>query len=246
MATSTSKRLDVSELDYDQIRNNLKLFLQNQAEYSDYDFEGSGMSILLDLLAYNTHYLSYNANMLSNELYLDSADIRKNVVALAKQLGYTPTSVTSPQAVVDITVNNVPSGTASITMAKGTTFGSTIGQLNYNYITNEDITITPADGVYKFSNVTLYEGTAVSFQYTVDSTDVDQKFTIPNEQADTSTLKVIIQNSSSDTTQNTYTKSDTLTELDSTSKVYFLQENNDGRFEVYFGDGVLGLSLIHI
>ena len=244
MATSTSKRLDVSDLDYDQIRNNLKLFLQNQAEYSDYDFEGSGMSVLLDLLAYNTHYLSYNANMLSNELYLDSADIRKNVVALAKQLGYTPTSVVSPQAVIDITVNNVPSGTASITMAKGTTFGSTIGQINYNYITNEDITITPADGVYKFSNVTLYEGTAVSFQYTVDSTDVDQKFIIPSEQADTSTLKVIIQNSSSDTTQNTYTKSDTLTELDSTSKVYFLQENNDGRFEVYFGDGVLGKELV--
>ena len=231
MATSTSKRLDVSELDYDQIRNNLKLFLQNQAEYSDYDFEGSGMAVLLDLLAYNTHYLAYNANMLSNELYLDSADIRKNVVALAKQLGYTPTSVVSPQAVVDITVNNVPAGTASITMAKGTTFGTSIGQLNYNYITNEDITITPVDGVYKFSNVTLYEGTAVSFQYTVDLSDVDQKFIINDEQADTSTLKVIVQNSSSDTTQSTYTKSDTLTELDSTSKIYFLQEENDGRFE---------------
>ena len=243
MATSTSKRLDVSDLDYDQIRNNLKLFLQNQAEYSDYDFEGSGMSILLDLLAYNTHYLSYNANMLSNEVYLDSADIRKNVVALAKQLGYTPTSVVSPQAVVDITVNNVPTTTASITMAKGTTFGTTIGQINYNYITNEDITITPADGVYKFSNVTLYEGTAVSFQYTVDSSDVDQKFIIPNEQADTSTLNVIVQNSSSDTTQQTYTKSQTLTELNSTSKVYFLQETADGRFEVYFGDGVLGKAL---
>jgi len=243
MATSTSKRLDVSDLDYDQIRSNLKLFLQNQSEYSDYDFEGSGMSVLLDLLAYNTHYLAYNANMLSNELYLDSADIRKNVVALAKQLGYTPTSVSSPQAVVDITVNNVPTTTASITMAKGTTFGTTIDQINYNFITNEAITIQPTDGVYKFSNVTLYEGTAVSFQYTVDSSDIDQKFIIPNEQADTTTLNVIVQNSSSDTTQNTYTKSQTLTELDSTSKVYFLQETADGRFEVYFGDGVLGKSL---
>ena len=96
MTNAISNRLDVSELDYDGIRNNLKTFLQNQAEFSDYDFEGSGMSVLIDLLAYNTHYLAYNANMLSNELYLDSADIRKNVVALAKQLGYTPTSVTSP------------------------------------------------------------------------------------------------------------------------------------------------------
>ena len=95
MANAISNRLDVSELDYDGIRSNLKTFLQNQAEFSDYDFEGSGMSVLLDLLAYNTHYLAYNANMLSNELYLDSADIRKNVISLAKQLGYTPTSVTS-------------------------------------------------------------------------------------------------------------------------------------------------------
>ena len=243
MATSTSKRLDVSDLDYDQIRNNLKLFLQNQSEYSDYDFEGSGMSVLLDLLAYNTHYLAYNANMLSNELYLDSADIRKNVVALAKQLGYTPTSVSSPSATIDITVNNVPTTTASITMVKGTTFTTTINQITYDFITNEDITATPTNGVYKFSNVRIYEGTSVTFQYTVDSSDVDQKFIIPNNQADTTTLKVKIQNSSSDTTTNTYTKSQTLTELNSTSKVYFLQEQGDGRFEVYFGDGVLGKAL---
>ena len=168
----------VSELDYEGIRSNLKTFLQNQAEFSDYDFEGSGMSVLLDLLAYNTHYLSFNANMLSNELYLDSADIRKNVVALAKQLGYTPTSVSSPQAIVDITVNNVPSGTASITMAKGTSFVTSIDGINYVFITNEAVTMQPTDGVYKFENVKIYEGTAFTFQYTVDSSDVDQKFII--------------------------------------------------------------------
>ena len=243
MANAISNRLDVSELDYDGIRNNLKTFLQNQAEFSDYNFEGSGMSVLLDLLAYNTHYLSFNANMLSNELYLDSADIRKNVVALAKQLGYTPTSVTSPVAAIDITVNNVPTTTASITMAKGTSFTTTINQVTYNFITNEAITMQPTDGVYKFENVNIYEGTAVSFQYTVDSSDVDQKFIIPSNLADTTTLKVKVQNSSSDTTTNTYTKSQTLTELDSTSKVYFLQEQDDGRFEVYFGDGILGKSV---
>lgn len=243
MTNAISNRLDVSELDYDGIRDNLKTYLSNQAEFSDYNFEGSGMSVLLDLLAYNTHYLSYNANMLSNELYLDSADIRKNVVALAKQLGYTPTSVSSPMAIIDVTVNNVPITTSSITMVKGTTFTTTINQITYNFITNEDITATPTDGVYKFSNVKIYEGTSVTFQYTVDSSDVDQKFIIPNNQADTTTLKVKIQNSSSDTTTNTYTKSQTLTELNSTSKVYFLQEQGDGRFEVYFGDGVLGKAL---
>ena len=139
MANAISNRLDVSELDYDGIRDNLKTYLSNQAEFSDYNFEGSGMSVLLDLLAYNTHYLSYNANMLSNELYLDSADIRKNVVALAKQLGYTPTSVSSPMATIDVTVNNVSTTVASITMAKGTTFTTTINQITYDFITNEDI-----------------------------------------------------------------------------------------------------------
>ena len=243
MTNAISNRLDVSELDYDGIRDNLKTYLSNQAEFSDYNFEGSGMSVLLDLLAYNTHYLSYNANMLSNELYLDSADIRKNVVALAKQLGYTPTSVVSPSATIDVTVSNVPTTTASITMVKGTTFTTTINQITYDFLTNEDITATPTDCVYKFSNVKIYEGTAVTFQYTVDSSDVDQKFIIPNNQADTTTLKVKVQNSSSDSTTNTYTKSQTLTELNSTSKVYFLQEQGDGRFEVYFGDGVLGKAL---
>jgi hypothetical protein len=243
MANAISNRLDVSELDFDNIKSNLKTFLQNQAEFSDYDFEGSGMAVLLDLLAYNTHYLSFNANMLSNELYLDSADIRKNVVSLARQLGYTPTSVKSPVASIDITVNNVPTTVASIVMEKGTTFNTTIDQISYNFITNEDVTATPTDGVYKFSNVNIYEGTLVNFQYTVDSTDVDQHFHIPSNQADTSTLKVKIQNSASDTTTNTYTRSHTLTEIDSTSKVYFLQECDDGRFEVYFGDGVLGKAL---
>jgi len=243
MANAISNRLDVSELDYDGIRDNLKTFLQNQAEFSDYDFEGSGMSVLLDLLAYNTHYLSFNANMLSNELYLDSADIRKNVVALARQLGYTPTSVTSPLATIDITLNNVPTTVASVTMAKGTTFTTVIDRITYTFLTNEDITMQPTDGVYKFSNVSIYEGTNVNFQYTVDSSDVDQKFIIPSNLADTNLLTVKVQNSSTDTTTNTYTKSQTLTELDSTSKVYFLQECDDGRFEVYFGDGVLGKSV---
>ena len=243
MANAISNRLDVSELDYDGIRSNLKTFLQNQAEFSDYDFEGSGMSVLLDLLAYNTHYLSFNANMLSNELYLDSADIRKNVVALAKQLGYTPSSVTSPMATIDILVNNVPTTTASITMAKGTSFVTSIDGLNYEFLTNEAVTMQQTDGVYKFENVKIYEGTSVTFQYTVDSSDVDQKFIIPSNLADTSTLKVSVQNSASDSTTNTYTKSQTLTELNDTSKVYFLQEQDDGRFEVYFGDGVLGKSV---
>jgi len=236
-----SNKFVVSDLDFDAIKSNLKAFLQDQAEFSDYNFEGSGFAVLLDTLAYNTHYLGFNANMVANEMYLDSADIRKNIVSLAKMLGYTPSSAKSPVADVDITLNNATGST--ITMNKGTTFTSTIDNTTYQFVTNQDLTITPQDGVYKFSNVSLYEGTLVTFRYTVDSTDVDQKFVIPSVNADTSTLKVTVQNSASDTTTTTYTLASGLRSLTSTSKAYFLQETDTGKFEVYFGDDVLGKKL---
>ena len=236
-----SNKLVVADFDFDIVKSNLKSFLQDQPEFSDYNFEGSGFAVLLDTLAYNTHYLGFNANMLANEMYLDSADIRKNIVSLAKMLGYTPTSAKSPVANVDILLNNA-SG-ATVTMAKGTAFTSKVDDINYQFVTNEDIIMTPQDGVYKFSNVNIYEGTLVTYRYTVDSTDVDQKFIIPNVNADTSTLKVTIQNSNSDTTQTTYTLASGLKGLTNTSKAYFLQETDTGRFEVYFGDDVIGSKL---
>src|SRR6056300_83875 len=236
-----SNKLEVSELDFDNIKSNLKTFLQNQSEFQDYDFEGSGLSVLLDLLAYNTHYLSFNANMLANEMYLDSADLRKNIVSLAKMLGYTPTSAKAPTATIDVLVNNA-SGT-SITMAKGTVFTSTIGDTSYQFVTNASHTITPSSGVYRFSSIPIYEGTLTTFRYTVNTSDPDQRFIIPNNRADISTLKVQIQNSTSDTTTTTYTKATGLTGLTSTSKVYFLQETEDGKFEINFGDNILGQSL---
>ena len=236
-----SNKLTVSDLDFDNVKTNLKTFLQSQSEFQDYDFEGSGFAVLLDLLAYNTHYLGFNANMLANEMYLDSADIRKNIVSLAKMLGYTPTSAKSPTANIDITINN---GTgATVTMAKGTVFTSTIDGTSYQFVTNASTTISPSEGVYKFSSVPIYEGTLTTFKYTVDSTDPDQKFLIPNVNADVTTLKVSIQNSSSDTTTQVYTKATGIVGLTSTSKVYFLQESDEGKFEVYFGDGIVGKSL---
>lgn len=236
-----SNKLVVSDFDFDNIKSNLKTFLQNQPEFSDYNFEGSGFAVLLDTLAYNTHYLGFNANMLVNETYLDSADIRKNIVALAKMIGYTPSSVRAPVSTIDIIVNNA-SG-SSILMNKGTTFTSSVDGTGYNFLTNEDITITPLNGVYKFSNVNLYEGTLVTFKYTVDSTDTDQRYIIQNLNADTSTLKVTVQNSVSDSTLNTYTLATGLRNLNDTSKIYFLQETDNGKFEVYFGDGVIGKKL---
>ena len=236
-----SNKFSVSDLDFDDIKSNLKAYLQDQPEFSDYDFEGSGFAVLLDTLAYNTHYLGFNANMVANEMYLDSADIRKNVVSLAKMLGYTPLSAKSPIANVDILINGATGST--VKMNKGTTFTTTIDNTTYQFVTNADQTITPQDGVYKFSSIDLYEGSLVSYRYTVDSSDVDQRFILPSVNADTSTLNVIVQNSLSDTTQEVYTLAAGLKNLNNTSKCYFLQESDTGKFEIYFGDDVIGKKL---
>jgi hypothetical protein len=236
-----SNKLVVSDFDFDNIKSNLKTFLQDQPEFSDYNFEGSGFSVLLDVLAYNTHYLGFNANMLANEVYLDSADIRKNIVSLAKMLGYTPSSVKAPAANISIVVNNATG--SSLTMDKGTTFTSTVDGTTYQFVTNQVSTITPLDGVYRFTDIIIYEGTLVTYRYTVDSSDVDQKFIIPSVNADTSTLKVTVQNSSVDTTSSVYSLATGVRSLDNTSKVYFLQETDTGKFQIYFGDGVLGRKL---
>ena len=234
-------KLEISELDFDGIKSNLKTFLSQQNEFTDYDFEGSGMSVLLDVLAYNTHYLGYNANMLANEMYLDSADLRSSVVSLAKQVGYTPTSCTSSTATLTVLVNDA-SG-ASLTMSRGTKFSTTVDGQSYSFVNNADVSITPVSGVYQFDNLTVYEGSYLNFKYTANTSDIDQRFIIPNDSVDTTTLTVKVQESSSDATTNTYTLASGITGLDSTSKVYFLQEVEGGRFEVYFGDGVTGKSI---
>jgi|TARA_R110002073_G_scaffold134130_2_gene281744 hypothetical protein len=231
-------KLEISELDFDGIKSNLKNFLSQQDEFRDYDFEGSGMAVLLDTLAYNTHYLGFNANMLANEMFLDSADLRASVVSKAKQVGYTPTSSTASSAIVDVTVNNATG--ATLTMTRGTKFSTTVDGTSYNFVNNADLTITPVDGVYKFSNVDIFEGTYLNFKYTVNTSDIDQRFIIPNDNVDTTSLTIKIQESSSDSTTNTYTLASGITGIDSSSKVFFLQEVENGRYQVTFGDGVLG------
>ena len=235
-----SNKLTVSELDFDNIKTNLKTFLQGQSEFQDYDFEGSGFAVLIDMLAYNTHYLGFNANMLANEMYLDSADIRKNIVSLAKMLGYTPTSAKASNAVLSVKVNNVPSSTTSLTMDKGTVFTTSVDGTSYQFVTNQSYAVQPNAGVFQFDNVNIFEGTLVTFKYTVDSNDVDQKFIIPSNNADTSTLKVSLQTSASDTTTEVYSLANSYSGLTDVSKSYFLQESDDERYEVYFGDGILG------
>ena len=234
--------LQITDLDFDDIKNNLKTFLSRQTEFTDYDFEGSGMNILLDILAYNTHYSAFHANMLANEMFLDSAQTRSAVVSHAKHVGYTPRSARASTARVNITVNNV-TGVSTLTMNKGATLTTSVDDTTYQFVVNQATSITPTNGVFTFTSVPIYEGTLVTERYTANTSDADQRFIINNINADTTTLKVTVQNSSSDTTTNTYTLNTSLTDVTSTSRVYFLQEVEDQKFEVFFGDDVFGKAI---
>jgi len=236
-----AKRLTVSDLEFDDIKTNLKTFLRQQDQFTDYDFEGSAMASILDVLAYNTHYNAVYANVLANEMFIDSADLRNSIVSHAKQLGYTARSATAPFADITLVVNDA-SG-ATLTASQGTTFQTDIGGTTYNYLVKEDTTITPVSGVYTFSNLEIYEGTLVNNKYTVDTTNADQRFLIRNALVDTTTLQVKVQNSSTDSTTTTYTLASDLADVTSTSSVYYLEATEDSQYEVIFGDGVLGKAL---
>jgi hypothetical protein len=231
-----NKRLRVTELDFDNIKTNLKTFLKGQNQFKDYDFEGSGMSILLDTLAYNTHYMAFNANMVANEMFLDSSSLRSSAVSHAKALGYEVTSSRAPTATLNI---NLSTTTESATMPAGTAFSTTVNGTSYQFVTVSDITSTNTGNNIPFDSVTVYEGTYVITKYLVDSSDVDQRFILTDPRSDTTTLTVKVQNSTTDTTTTTYTKATDITQLSETSTVYFLQEVETGRYEVYFGDGIV-------
>ena len=239
---NTKGKMNITELDFDNIKSNLKTYLKGQTEFTDFDFEGSGMSVLLDTLAYNTHYNAFMANMAANEMFLDTAVKRNSVTSHAKTLGYTPTSVKAPVAYVDVTVNDA--NTASITMNAGHAFSTTISGTTYQFVNTTARILQPTAGVYTYSNIPIYEGTWVTTKFTKDSTDADQRFIIPNANVDISTLSVTIQTSSSDTTLTTYTKANNLVEVKSTTSAFFIQETIDAEWEVYFGDGIVGSSLI--
>jgi len=240
MATNAQGKIEITDLDFDTVKSNFRSFLSQQSQFTDYNFEGSGMSVLMDLLAYNTHYLAFHANMLANEMFIDSAVTRASAVSHAKSLGYTPSSMKAPYALVTVTVTGVPTSQSSLTMSSGTVFNTTVNDVGYQFVTVEDVTATSDTGTFQFTDVKIYEGTWVSYQYVVDSTNLEQQFIIPTPSVDTSTLKVRVQASSADTTTTTYTLKSDFTSLSSTSTTYFLQEVESNKFEVYFGDGIVG------
>jgi len=240
MADSNNQKVRVTELDFDEIKANLKSFLKNQNEFSDYDFEGSGMSVLLDTLAYNTHYLGFNANMLANEMFLDSAALRSSVVSHAKTLGYEVSSCRAPRATIGISLTTTNS---TATMPAGTKFTTTVDGISYQFVNISTLNSTSSGNTINFDNTEIYEGTYVTSKYIVDNTDIEQRFTITDNRADTTTLNVTVQNSTSDTFTTTYTKATDISQLSINSSVYFLQEVEQGRFEIYFGDGVVSKAL---
>ena len=231
-------KLQVTELDFDDIKSNLKTYMKNQTEFTDYNFEGSALSTLIDLLAYNTHYLGMNANMAVNEAFLDTATLRSSVVSHAKTLGYTPRSARAPVAYLNVTLNN--STLTSATIAKGTKFTTQVDGTTYSFVCNATQTITPVNGVLRFNNLPVYEGTLVTAKYTVDSSNIEKKYMMTDNRGDTTTLKVSVQNSAADLTTTTYNLATDITQVTATSNVYFLQEVDDGKYEVYFGDDVVG------
>ena len=241
--TTTEKRLDVTDLDFDTIKDNLKTFMRNQSDFTDYDFEGSGLSALLDVLSYNTHYLAMNMNMVANESFLDTASVRSSVVSHAKTLGYTPNSARAPIANVNVTLNGAIETLTSAIIPIGTIFTTQIDDVNYQFVTVSEHTTNKVNGILSFSNIPIHEGTYVTNRYTVDTQNVDQKFLLNDNRSDTTTLTVDVFDTASSTDSTTFTLATDTTQTDSTSNVYFLQESSDGKFEVYFGDGIIGKAL---
>jgi len=239
----------LAELDFDPIKNNLKQFLTNYRDkdnnliFKDYDFEASSLNILLDLLAYNTHYNAYLGNMVANEMFLDSAVKRESAVSIAKHLGYTPLSYKSSRAKVSFIVKDPVDLPTSLTLPKYSPFITNINGTEYTFVNLDAVTIYPQDGVYLFENVEIVQGEPLVYSYRVDTSGPSEKYAIPNNNIDTSTLRVTVQNSYTDLTIESYGLAENLSVTLPTSKVYFLEQNPSGFYEIFFGDNVLGKKL---
>lgn len=240
---AANNNIQITNLDFDSIKNNLKTFMRGQDKFKDYDFEGSGLSVLMDLMAYNTHYNAYYLNMVANEMFMDTAALRSSVVSHAKLLNYTPKSAQAPTAFITLLSNNVTS--SSLTLPKFTKFQSeAVDGVNYTFITKDEITVNVDNNVATFTDIEIIQGEPISLTFSYSSSsNPKQLFVLPDTGIDTSTLVVQVQNSSIDLTINTYKLGQDVTGINGSSLVYFLQEGLDGSYEIYFGDNVLGSSL---
>lgn len=237
---ASDNNLKVDELNFASIKQNLKSYLSSQDQFRDYNFEGSGLNVLLDLLAYNTYYNSFYLNMVAAEAFLPTAQKRNSVVNLAKSLNYTPRSTSAATISGTITASVVGSPT-SVTIPKYTEFVGTVDSRTFSFLTTEAITLYSASSYA--SAVNMVEGKLISRRYTVNTADTEQRFLIPNTNVDTTTVTVRVLNSSVDSTTRTFIEPENIVEVGPTSQVYFLQESEDGQFEIKFGDGTFGVAV---
>ena len=233
----------VANLDFEDIKAQLKEYLRGQSDFTDYDFEGSALSTLLDTLAYNTYYTAFNTNMVVNELFIDSATLRDNVVAIAKQLGYRPKSATSPTAYVSFNVTYTnPTTDTELILKKGTGFISSYDNNVYQYVVIDDVKAQVINNVATFTNVEIREGTQLVNTFTVNTSLKNQRFILDNQNIDTNTIRVKVYPTGGSFSE-PYLVADNILGVDGTSKVFFLDEIEDERYEILMGDGVLGRKL---
>jgi len=237
--------VNFTNLDFDQIKSSIRDYLRSNSNFTDYDFEGSNLSIIIDTLAYNTYIASYNANMVSNEVFIDSATLRENIVSLARNIGYVPKSVRSSKANISFSVG-VEGNASFVTLKSGTVCRSiSFGNLVFTFSILNDITVPVINGTAFFDSIEILEGSLFKTNFTVDSTNVAQRFILENRGIDTTTLLVSVRDTEDSSSFRKYTNSSSILDVTSSSKVYFLQEIEDERYELIFGDGVFGNKLIN-
>ena len=241
----SQNRLQITELDFDTIKTNLKSFLKQQTEFQDYDFEGSGLNVLVNLLAYNTHYNAYYLNMVANESFLDTALLRDSVVSHAKTLGYIPHSKTASTAVINLTINSGNSTLNTLTIPKGYVFNSDLMDKRiFNFVVMDENTVTKSNTSYHFENLNIKEGELTTYTYTYDeASNPKSVFLLPDADIDTSTITVIVKPSASNTTSTVYNKVTDILDVTAASEVFYLQESKGGKYQIYFGDGTVGKKL---
>ncbi len=239
--------VNYTNLDFDQIKTSIKDYLRSNSNFTDYDFEGSNLAVLIDTLAYNTYITSYNANMVSNEVFIDSATLRENVVSLARNIGYIPRSRTAARANISFFVdtNALPISPVTLTLKKGTvcTTSVSFGGQNFTFAVPADITVPVVNGIALFENIEIYEGFLTTENFTVDSNNPNQRFVLTNSNIDTSTIQVSVRNTQASTVSRKFILSTDLFDINPDSKVFFIQEIEDQRYEMIFGDGIFGQKL---
>ena len=229
-------------LDFDQIKGSIINYLQANDTFTDYDFEGSNLSVIIDTLAYNTYITAYNTNMAVNENFLDSATLRENVVALARNIGYVPRSKRAAKAKISFNVQGLESA-VTLTLKAGLVVNGVSENTNYIFSIPEDITVPVTNEIAFFDEIEVYEGLLLTQNFTVNTTKYNQRFILPNGGIDTSTLRVKVKSNENSSTQVTYTQLNNIIGITSTSNSYLLQEIEDERYEIMFGDGIIGKKL---